>query len=86
MIYPEEEYLAFYQAFVDFDPRAADELEEKEVIAAYNQIKKATPNITIAQIKMVIPPIAEQVMGKMGGGEDVNKNKINALNSVALGE
>jgi len=66
VIYPEEEYRAFGQLFIDLDPIFDEELEDQQVVDAYNEIKNATPEITMDQLKMIVPQIAAQMKQKMG--------------------
>ena len=81
LIYPEKEYWDFYQIFLDLDPALAEELEEADVIEAYNKVKAASPDITMEQLSGIVPELAATMKEKMGTGEG-SEEKIAALNSI----
>lgn len=84
IIYPEEEYYAFAQLFIDLDPAFEEELEEDTVIEAYNKIKQSSPEITMEQLAAIVPKMANMMKEKMGDvqQEGQQEGKLAALASV----
>lgn len=85
VIHPEQEYKAFGQALIRADPRMDDILEDQDVINIYNEIKDKDPSITLDQIIPLLPQIVPQIVEKASPGE-VDQNKLNALESIPMGE
>lgn len=86
--YPEEEYRAFGQLFIQLDPAFEDGMEDQDVIDAYNKIKEATPEITMDQLAKVVPRIASDMDRKKGVAqeESVTSGREAALQSLSRGE
>lgn len=85
VIHPEQEYQAFGQALLQSDPRMDDMLEDQDVINIYNEIKDKDPSITLDQIIPLLPQLVPQIVEKASPGE-VDQNKLNALESIPMGE
>lgn len=85
VIHPEQEYQSFGQALIQADPRMDDMLEDQDVINIYNEIKDKDPSITLDQIIPLLPQIVPQIVDKATPGE-VDQNKLNALESIPMGE
>jgi hypothetical protein len=60
-------------------------LEDQDVINIYNEIKDKDPSITLDQIIPLLPQIVPQIVDKATPGE-VDQNKLNALESILMGE
>ena len=82
--YPEEEYRAFAQLFIDLDPAVEEELEPQAIVDAYNKIKMASPEITMEQLAKIVPQMAATMKEKVGDVKQKGQQdaKVAALNSV----